>query len=470
MQSNQANFISKLDNYSLLIVSKYLKRKIDFMNVICVCKKFKDTTEKLHYNPIPIRSLKLFPKIQTQYLYRRKDKFLKNVQRYEIRYKVNYEEYLKFKKDDIKCKNVFYSKEDTYEYGDSIPNNVTSLNERCFLKSGINTITIPNNITSIGNNCFIKCLNLESISLPSYLDTIGYGCFCACYKLSSITLPSSLTSLEKEAFYACFMLTSIELPPKLQSIGDKCFSHCSSLQSLGKEFELKPNMCIGMECFLNCTSLKHLMIQPNEKEITFEVSYCDSLFYKQFGITCRNITFTLNDLNNQIDGLNQLNDSKEFDIPNGVIQLSDDIFYFSSYLTINLPSTLQSMGSYCFMNCHSLTSINLPSTLKKISNNCFDSCESLESINLPDSLTSLGNNCFGGCLSLTTIKFSSNLTELKDGCFGYCSSLTSVTIPSTLKSIGDYCFRNCSSLSSINLPTTIQSFGKNCFIECSLLK
>ncbi|KAL7719710.1 Leucine rich repeat containing protein BspA family protein [Entamoeba marina] len=86
-----------LDSYSLLIVSKYFESKEDFMNVICVNSKFKQTTEKLRYNPISIISLKLFPKIQTQYLYDENDMKIKGITNYEIWYKIDYEKIFKFK-------------------------------------------------------------------------------------------------------------------------------------------------------------------------------------------------------------------------------------------------------------------------------------------------------------------------------------------------------------------------------------
>ncbi|KAL7712155.1 F-box and FNIP repeat-containing protein [Entamoeba marina] len=91
------NYSKQLDSYSLLICSKYFKTTNDFINVMCVCKKFKETTEKLRFNPISITSLKLFPMIQTQYLYIPIDKIIEGIDNYEIWYTIDYEQYLKYK-------------------------------------------------------------------------------------------------------------------------------------------------------------------------------------------------------------------------------------------------------------------------------------------------------------------------------------------------------------------------------------
>ena len=66
----------KVDSYSILIVSNYLKNKEDYLNIIQVCKKFKKTLKKFRYNPIPITNKKLFPLLQTQYLYSKDEQFI----------------------------------------------------------------------------------------------------------------------------------------------------------------------------------------------------------------------------------------------------------------------------------------------------------------------------------------------------------------------------------------------------------
>ncbi|KAL7717094.1 Leucine rich repeat protein bspa family [Entamoeba marina] len=201
----------------MLIISKYLKSIQDFINVMCVCKKFKETTEKLKFNPIPITSLKLFPKIQTQYLYDEGDKKIKGVDNYEIWFSLAYENYLKIKGNNIKCHYVIYNKQNRMKYGDSIPNNVTILGDYCFGRTDI----YKNNAS-----------NIEEINLPSSIISLSIGCFSGCKSIKSINLSSRLTSIGKYCFWGCSSLSSINLPTTLTSFGKSCFTFCSQLQNI----------------------------------------------------------------------------------------------------------------------------------------------------------------------------------------------------------------------------------------------
>ncbi|KAL7714060.1 F-box domain-containing protein [Entamoeba marina] len=106
----------KLDSYSLLICSKYFKTNQDFLNVISVCKRFQKTTEKLRFNPIPITSLKLFPNIQTQYLYTEDDIKIQGIDKYELWYEVDYFTYLKIRKIDTTFHNIIFTQDNRDEY------------------------------------------------------------------------------------------------------------------------------------------------------------------------------------------------------------------------------------------------------------------------------------------------------------------------------------------------------------------
>ncbi|MCX6388642.1 MAG: leucine-rich repeat protein, partial [Solirubrobacterales bacterium] len=79
----------------------------------------------------------------------------------------------------------------------------------------------------------------------------------------------------------------------------------------------------------------------------------------------------------------------------------------------------------------------------------------LTSINLPTSLTSIGDSAFEMAQSLSTIDLPEGLTTIGENAF-VCTTLSSITIPSTVTSIGKQAFA-CSSLSSVyfqgNAPT-----------------
>ncbi|KAL7722635.1 Leucine rich repeat containing protein BspA family protein [Entamoeba marina] len=273
MSSHLIHNLNKLDSYSMLIVSKYFESQQDYINTICVCKKFKETTEKLRFNPISITTMKLFPKLQTQYLYNKNEVKLKGINNYEICYTIDYEDYLKQNKQNeqiIKFHHITFTKDNRKRFGVKIPNDVNMLGVNCF-DSCVNLqnvvlsnslLTIPNscfsgcislksiNITafiqSLGNYCFNECSSLTSINIHNSVTSIGIDCFESCVSLQSITLPTSLVVLENNTFACCLALTNIVLPITLTSIEDSCFLKCTQLSSITLPSSLNK---IGKWCF-----------------------------------------------------------------------------------------------------------------------------------------------------------------------------------------------------------------------------
>ncbi|ELP91660.1 leucine rich repeat containing protein BspA family protein, partial [Entamoeba invadens IP1] len=62
---------SRLDGYHLMIVSKYFNTINDFKNIEFVCKKFGNTMDKFHYNPIPVtqETLHYFTNIESLFVW-----------------------------------------------------------------------------------------------------------------------------------------------------------------------------------------------------------------------------------------------------------------------------------------------------------------------------------------------------------------------------------------------------------------
>lgn len=154
-------------------------------------------------------------------------------------------------------------------------------------------------------------------------------------------------------------------------------------------------------------------------------------------------------------------------IPSSVTSLGDYCFWGCSLTSITIPSSVTSLGEYCFSGCDDLTSITIPSSVITLGKSCFAQCYSLTSINIPSSVTAIGDNCFAYCRSLTSVTIPSSVTSLGDECFWGCDSLASITIPSSVTSLGESCFANCSGLTSITIPTSVTSLREDCFNGCN---
>ena len=197
--------------------------------------------------------------------------------------------------------------------------------------------------------------------------------------------------------------------------------------------------------------------------------------------------------------------------------------------SIEIPSSVTSIGNSAFRGCSSLTSIEIPSSVTSMGDYTFDGCSSLTSIEIPSSVKSIGFYAFSGCSSLTiycevlnepsgwdSIEWNSSnrpvvwghnnittneeydyvvhndkvyLTKYKGNggdvmipktidsneviaigdIFKNNKAITSIEIPSGVTSIGDSAFWGCSSLTSIEIPSSVTSIDNDAFWGCSSL-
>lgn len=70
----------------------------------------------------------------------------------------------------------------------TIPNNVTTIGQYAFEKSGITSVNIPDGVTRIESYTFNRCKSLLSINIPSGVTYIGDASFFDCSGLTSITV------------------------------------------------------------------------------------------------------------------------------------------------------------------------------------------------------------------------------------------------------------------------------------------
>ena len=207
----------QLDSYSMLIVANYFKTIDDFKTVQMVCKKFKDTSAKFHYNPVPLdnSSRSLFPNLETLHVKKRNDIHFTDgrIFRQVIWYTVDYDEYLEHKKHGNICKRVEYTKQNRIEYGTHIPENVHILGEDCFGNCNqVEQVILPESLQTLKYGCFNGCKNLKSLDIPNSVTQIGTNCFVNCSSLTSISLPISVHKLDEHCFYGCDKLRKINSP------------------------------------------------------------------------------------------------------------------------------------------------------------------------------------------------------------------------------------------------------------------
>ena len=383
---------NKLDAHSALIVAKYLKSSKDFQNLTEVNSKFNETPETLKYNPIPLtdKNRKLFPNIETLYIYNiGKDKIftdgkIKKIYFVDIKEKVDVKEVGKkynatpltwWKRHTI-YKNIetqfIYSNKDPiyvdgkirkhvaagcvpYRQGTNKIKDLTILkcrNVRLTFEHNnrfemLKSLTISN-CYSIGDSDFYVDLlrdngprALESLTILN-CNKIGKYAFLNTEKLTSVVI-RNVKLIKRNAFYWCPNLTSA----KLSSVG-----------------EIEP------DAFADCPKLR--LSQATEQVENKLLPSIDNAYEGDLSLTELNIK-----------------DSK-------------------------------SIGVSTFKNCKNLKSVTISAPA---------GCK-----------MNIGRNAFVGCTSLQSVTFSHGAYSIHDSAFVNCTSLRVVTFYSDTKCSGSYCF------------------------------
>ena len=381
----------------------------------------------------------------------------------------------------------------------------------------LKNITIPASVTEIGPYAFQSCSGLESISWPSNVTRIEEGVLASCSSLKSITIPETVTYIGAGAFSGCTSLNELTIPASVTYIGDSPCDRCTSLKTINvaegnsafssvdgtllrnydgfkvlyqcpagyeeAEYTVPEEVAeINNSAFAGCNTIETINIGAGvynirqwafrdcEKLSKITVAEGNSYFKVQNGALFQLKWSEVNEgvfkPTNELEYLLKCvtNYDGVFEIPDGVIEISDCAFENCSKLTgVTIPSSLDIIGQMAFRNCDGLTDITIPGNVSGIWNYAFEGCSILKKVVIQDGVTLLGSAAFIDCAKLEDITLPSTITTLYSGLFHGCSSLKSVIIPDGVEIIDGGVFTNCTSLKNVTIPASVKMIGLYAF-------
>lgn len=289
-------------------------------------------------------------------------------------------------------------------------------------------VVIGEGITSISSSSNIgNSKQIGTLSLPDSLTAIGQNTFYNA-KIDTVDFGSGLTMIDQKAFYGC-QLKQVYFPgdSKLEYIGDFAF-----YDNRFEDFNFPKSVT-----YFGASSL----YGAKYTEIDLTGFSPDTFFGSQLFRYC---PITKVDFGN-------------------VKTLGAYMFANTKLESVEIPSTVEQLGGYAFVNCNSLKTVVLPDSISAIPDNCFYGCKVLDSINL-DNIVEVGVNAFAYCSAIVNVSLP-NMMRMGKGAFLNCNYLQSASMPK-MTYLPENAFRHCTRLEGVSVPL-VTTIGKSAFESCN---
>ena len=367
----------------------------------------------------------------------------------------------------------------------NFPTTLTSIGVSAFdgCKNAWGTDLKFTNITEIGSSAFNNCpgITIDGTTL-SKVTTIGSYAF---YNLKGITGEvnlNSVVSIENDAFRGCSEITKVVLGEKTTKIIERAFRDCSKLAEITVPISL--NVVVNTtpdEPFYNCTKVTKVnFTKGTGVGADYTGKYTYTPWYESRNNTIEvtmeeGITSIGSYMFRDCTGITTLN------IPSTVTSIGTNTFYGCNnwISTVNLKQFDSDIGSYAFYNCKKITGgLELSENIKQIGDYTFYNCNLLSGeLVMSDDVTSIGQYAFSGCTGMTgkltipskmtTINYNTfeacgisqleikaNITKIVERAFRYCNKLSEITVPISLNVVvntpPDEPFYNCTKVTKVN--------------------
>ena len=345
-------------------------------------------------------------------------------------------------------------------------------------------------IQAIGKGAF-KNSRISSIALPEiWTDgtkrgTIGKSIFQKCYNLDSLTLPKNITASE-------FVNISTDMPVLPELIiptGSENFEKDANGIVYALENGVKTTIAyvpyvltmdtvvipatvktIADGAFSNRTGFKFLEFEDGTEKLTIGANA-----FKNSSLVSVTLPARLNSMSSYVfDGCSSLT-NLNFAVGYGYASIPDYTFRNTAIDgALEIPSAVSTIGQSAFEGT-AITSVVLGrfsdgknSVLTKISQSAFKNCKSLVSVNTLDydNSSESTSRYTSASIPSTTAKNLTSANYLFQGCV----SLEQFVFPEGMTRVPNNIFDGCASLKSVNVPSSVIAVGSYAFRKCNTLE
>lgn len=302
-----------------------------------------------------------------------------------------------------------------------LPLGLIKIGESAFENTGLTSILIPGGVTSVEYKAFSSCGALETVEMDDGVVSIGGEAFSKCNVLETVIIPDSVISIGAQAFSGCTSLTSYTLTGENAMYAvengviynlDKTTLIAFPAGKTGEVTIANTVTAVGDYAFAGSAASK-IIFQSGLKRIgayAFSEAQTQSVILPEGLETIGNRAFSKSAIQSIV-------------IPESVLTVGTYLFSESALQSAEIKAVLSNLGEAMFYNCKSLTTVKLPEGLQNLGDPsksygyAFKGCSSLSSINIPSTLKTIGGGDFNGCTSLTEIFIPSTVYYVGNGAF-----------------------------------------------------
>ena len=300
--------------------------------------------------------------------------------------------------------------------GLKLPKGLERIEEDAFRGcDGLTEIIFPVSVKTLGDGAFYLCNGIKKVIFNDGIEELPDNLFRCNGALSELTLPKTLKKLGAFCFAQCPSLENIDLPDSVEKIGGYAFSKCTAI----KEFTFKRDIDCGENVFYQCENLAEFNIGSGVKH---PESLPEAPCLKSVSVAKEHPDFVT------VDGAVYTKDKKTlvrvpfgviggFTVPRGVTAIGDRAFAECKGITaVDLPSTLESIGTEAFFGCEKLEAFTIGGKVKTVGNRALAECKGLRALHVSQSVTRLGRNLLAGCENVEiTVSPGNPIYKLENG-------------------------------------------------------